>query len=83
MAFRDVVTVDGAVRAVAAGTLLTADVSRAADERGVDGTVEGTGRAVGRAGQESRRLQTGMSHEYLQLIAAGLGVALLVLAIAR
>ena len=83
MAFRDVVTVDGAVRAVAAGTLLTADVSRAADERGVDGTVEGTGRAVGRAGQESRRLQTGMSHEYLQLIAAGLGVALLMLAIAR
>jgi NADH:ubiquinone oxidoreductase subunit 5 (subunit L)/multisubunit Na+/H+ antiporter MnhA subunit len=83
MAVRDVVTVDGAVRAVAAGTLLTADVSRVADERGVDGTIEGTGRAVGRAGQESRRLQTGMSHEYLQLIAAGLGVALIVLAVAR
>ena len=83
MAFHDVVTVDGAVRVVAAGTMLTADVSREVDERGVDGTVEGTGRAVGRAGQESRRLQSGQSHEYLQLIAAGLGVALFVLAIAR
>ncbi len=83
VAVGDVVTVDGAVRAVAAGTLRTADVSRAADERGVDGAVEGTGRAVGRAGRESRRLQSGMSHEYLQLIAAGLGLALLMLAIAR
>ena len=82
-AYRDVVTVDGAVRAIAAGTLLTADVSRTADERGVDGTVEGAGRAVGRAGHESRRLQTGMSHEYLQLIVAGLAVALIVLVLAR
>lgn len=83
LAYRDVVTVDGTVRAIAAGTLLTADVSRKADERGVDGTVEGTGRAVGRAGHESRRLQTGMSHEYLQLIVAGLAVALIVLVLSR
>lgn len=83
IAYRDVVTVDGAVRAIGSGTLLTADLSRIADERGVDGTVEGTGRAVGRAGLESRRLQTGMSHEYLQLIAAGLAVALFILVIAR
>jgi NADH:ubiquinone oxidoreductase subunit 5 (subunit L)/multisubunit Na+/H+ antiporter MnhA subunit len=83
LAARDVVTVDGSVRAIAEGTMRTADGSRRVDERAVDGTVEATGRGVARAGHESRRLQSGMSHEYLQLIAAGLAVALVVLLVAR
>lgn len=83
LALRDVVTVDGSVRAIAEGALWTADGSRRMDERAVDGAVESTGRGVARAGRESRRLQSGMSHEYLQLIAAGLAVALVVLLVAR
>lgn len=83
IARRDELTVDGAVRGIAQGTLILAEGSRRTDERGVDGAVEATGMAVGRAGHESRRLQTGMSHEYLQLVAAGLAVALLLLVVAR
>lgn len=83
LAIRDVATVDGSVRAIAAGTLWTAEESRRIDERAVDGAVETTGRGVARAGHESRRLQSGMSHEYLQLIAAGLAIALVVLLVPR
>ena len=85
MAVRDVVTVDGAVRAVAAGTLLTADVSRVADERGVDGTNRGApAEPWGRAGRRSRHLFPDRHEPRVPaLIAAGLGVALIVLAVAR
>ena len=83
LALRDVITVDASVRAIAEGALWTAEGSRRVDDRAVDGAVESAGRGVARAGHESRRLQSGMSHEYLQLIAAGLAVALVVLLVAR
>ncbi|PLS75670.1 MAG: proton-conducting membrane transporter, partial [Actinobacteria bacterium] len=66
------VSVDSVVRAVAGVALGAARSSRLVDERGVDGGVEGLARAVGVAGRSSRRLQTGLAHQYYLIVAAGL-----------
>ncbi|ANK81395.1 MAG: NADH dehydrogenase [Rhizobiales bacterium NRL2] len=71
--------VDGGVRAV---RRLTEWVARTADRIGeavTDGLPEGAGRLAGIAGADARRLQTGLSHHYYALMAAGLAamVALL------
>ena len=71
--------IDGLVRAVAQGTLRSALGARVADEAGIDGAVEATGRAVGVAGHQSRRLQTGLSHHYYSIVAGGLVVIVIVL----
>lgn len=70
---------DGAVRGIAALTLGTARASGATDDFGVDALVEAGARGVGLAGVASRRLQTGQSHHYYAIIAAGLAVMLAVL----
>lgn len=66
--------IDGIVQGLAAATLLTADRSRVADDRGIDGAVEAAGRGVGFGGHESRRLQTGQSHHYYVIAAVGFAV---------
>ena len=71
--------IDGAVWGTAGAVLATARGSRHVDERGVDATVEGVATVVGRAGTQSRRLQTGLSHHYY-LILAGVVVAVLAVA---
>ncbi len=77
-------TIDGVVRTVAGATLRAAGLSRIADERAIDGLlVEGTASGVGRVGRLSRRLQTGLSHHYYVVVAAGTAVIMLVLALAR
>jgi len=78
-------SIDGLVRGVAVGTMRTAAGSRIADEEAVDRTVEGSALGVGIAGRESQRLQTGLSHHYYVILAAGLAgsVAILVLLEAR
>jgi len=80
---RGELAMDGVVRAVAAGTLRTAAASRVADDTGIDGAVEVTGRGVGRAGHASRRLQTGLSHDYYLIAAIGLAAVAAILAMAR
>ncbi|MGK2850339.1 MAG: NADH-quinone oxidoreductase subunit 5 family protein [Candidatus Limnocylindrales bacterium] len=65
-------SIDGVVGATAAVTMRTAAASRRADDAGVDGAVEATGRGVGLAGRHSRRLQTGQSHHYFVIVAVGL-----------
>lgn len=65
-------SIDGVVGATAAATMRTAAASRRADDAGVDGAVEATGRGVGLAGHQSRRLQTGQSHHYFVIVAVGL-----------
>jgi NADH:ubiquinone oxidoreductase subunit 5 (subunit L)/multisubunit Na+/H+ antiporter MnhA subunit len=77
------VSVDRAVLAAAAGGLRLGGLSRRADEAVVDRAVEGSGRAVGRAGTESRRLQTGLTHHYYVIGAIGVAVIAAILVVAR
>lgn len=76
-------SIDRVVRTVAAATLRTADGSRVADDAGLDRAIEGTGRGIGVAGRQSRRLQTGQTHQYFVIVAVGLGLIAVVLAVAR
>ena len=75
--------IDGIVQTVAAATMRAADVSGAADDAVIDGAVEATGRGIGLAGHQSRRLQTGLTHHYFVIVAVGLSLIAVVLAAAR
>lgn len=72
---------DGVVEGLARLTVQGATASSLLDDRGIDGAVEMTARATGVAGTVSRRLQTGLAHQYYLVIAVGVllmvGVALL------
>ena len=83
LAWRGEITIDGLVRAVAASTFLAARGSRSTDERGVDGAVEGVAGGIGLAGRKSRQLQTGLSHHYYVVVAAGVAILVGVLALVR
>lgn len=74
---------DGVVRSIASATLAAAAGSRTADDTGVDAAVEATGRGVGVAGHQSRRLQTGQSHHYFVIVAAGLAAIAAILIVYR
>lgn len=63
--------VDGIVRGVAALGAAAARVSGATDDKGVDAAVEDLARGVGFAGEQSRRLQTGLAHQYYLVVAVG------------
>ena len=75
--------VDGIVHGVAGGTLVLSRFSRTADERGVDAAVEGVAGGVGVAGRQSRRLQTGLTHQYFLIVAAGVVVVVAVAVLGR
>ncbi|MDQ6886102.1 MAG: NADH-quinone oxidoreductase subunit L [Gemmatimonadota bacterium] len=62
---------DGIVRAVAALGTAVARVSSVADDRGIDAAVEDVARGIGVAGEGSRRLQTGLAHQYYVIVALG------------
>ena len=70
---------DGVVRSVAVTTMGAASSSRVVDEVAIDGAVEGGARAVGNAGSQSQRLQTGLAHQYYIVVVAGLAAAVAVL----
>ena len=76
-------SIDGLVHLIGAMTLSGAAGSRVADDAGVDAAVEATGRGIGLLGHQSRRLQTGQSHEYFVILAGGLAVMAVVLAVYR
>ncbi len=80
---RGELAMDSVVQAVARTTMSTAAGSRLTDDRVVDGAVESGASSVGWAGQQSRRLQTGQSHHYYALIAAGTAGILVILVLAR
>ncbi len=63
--------VDAGVNSLSTATRLVAEASRMADDRGVDATIEGAARGVGAVGTQSRRLQTGLSHQYYLIVAIG------------
>ncbi len=77
------VVIDDAVRAGAAFALVTADAARTVDDRGVDEAVEATGRGVGLAGHQSRRLQTGLTHHYFVIGSVGVVAIAAILAVSR
>ncbi|MBE0607833.1 MAG: NADH-quinone oxidoreductase subunit L [Dehalococcoidia bacterium] len=74
-------TIDGAVRGAAGATLRAAQGSRVTDDAGIDGTVEGTAWVIGLAGQQSRRLQTGLAHHYYVIVTAGFATTVALLAL--
>ncbi|MFN2608897.1 MAG: proton-conducting transporter membrane subunit [Acidimicrobiales bacterium] len=76
-------SVDDVVWGVGAAALAAARGSRAADDRAVDGAVEGLATGVGSAGHQSRRLQTGLSHQYYLIVAAGIVAVALAAAVGR
>ena len=63
--------VDGVVVGVAGATLALARGSRITDESGIDAVVEDVAVGVGVAGRHSRRLQTGLAHQYYVIAAVG------------
>jgi NADH:ubiquinone oxidoreductase subunit 5 (subunit L)/multisubunit Na+/H+ antiporter MnhA subunit len=69
---------DGVVRGVSALGWLAARGSGLADDRGVDAAVEDVARGVGLAGEQSRRLQTGLAHHYYIIVAVGTVIAVAV-----
>jgi NADH-quinone oxidoreductase subunit L len=74
---------EATVRGIGWGALRAADASRVADDSGVDAAVEATGRGVGLAGHQSRRLQGGQSHHYFVIVVAGVGLIVLALVVLR
>ena len=75
--------VDSAVTAVAVATDRTAGASRRTDDTGVDHAVEELARLTGLVGSQSRRTQTGLSHHYFVIVAAGLAAIAVLLAVVR
>lgn len=69
--------VDAGVRGIARFGAWGARVFDRVGEWSFDGFVEGIARLTGAAGRDSRRLQTGMTHQYYAGIAAGLVVLVL------
>jgi NADH-quinone oxidoreductase subunit L len=70
---------DAAVDGIARAGVVTAGALDWVERRGIDAAVDGTASAVGRAGDDLRRLQTGRLHEYLR--GAMLGAAALLMLI--
>ena len=71
--------VDAVVDGVGRGTLLVARGFDWLERRGIDATVDGLARAVGRGGDDLRRLQSGRLYEYLRDATLGaIAVALLI-----
>jgi len=75
--------VDGIVHGLAGGTLVLSRFSGIADERGVDAAVEGVADGVGMAGRQSRRLQSGLTHQYFVIVAVGVVVVVAVAVLGR
>lgn len=77
------VGVDDVVELTARLTALSGRGSALLDAAGVDGAVERIAAGVGRAGRDARRGHTGLAHHYYALMAAGLGVTVLLLLLLR
>jgi NADH:ubiquinone oxidoreductase subunit 5 (subunit L)/multisubunit Na+/H+ antiporter MnhA subunit len=69
---RSEISIDAIVNGIGGRTLLAATGTRTADDHGVDRAAEGVARGLGRAGDLSRRLQSGLSHDYYVIVAVGL-----------
>jgi NADH:ubiquinone oxidoreductase subunit 5 (subunit L)/multisubunit Na+/H+ antiporter MnhA subunit len=75
--------VDRLVQQAAGLTTRTGTTSAAVDAGGVDGAVEKIASTVGTAGTYLRRTHTGLAQHYYAIVAAGLGVTVLLLLLLR
>lgn len=69
---RSELSLDAVVDGIGGATLVMAARSRAVDDRGVDRAAEEVAAAFGDGGRLLRRLQTGLTHHYYVIVAAGL-----------
>lgn len=76
-------SLDTLVALVVRGTEGVARASSVADDSGVDAAVEHVARGVGIVGEDSRRLQAGLAHQYYVILAVGLIVIVAVAALGR
>lgn len=76
-------SLDALVTLVVRGAEGVARASSVADDSGVDAAVEHVARGVGVVGEDSRRLQTGLAHQYYVILAVGLIVIVAVAALGR
>ena len=74
--------IGGAVTAVARATTRGAIASQSADARLVDASVEAIALGVNRTGNASRRVQSGLAHDYFTLIAEGTVALMMIAALA-
>lgn len=75
--------VDGAVNAVAAGCVKTAQASWAFDAAVVDGAVNGVAEVTSQVGQRIRRLQTGYVQSYAATLFAAIVIIVVAMQVAR
>lgn len=75
--------IDAAVEASGRAASRVAAASGMADDTGIDGAVERLALFFGTAGRHSRRLQTGLAHDYYLILAIGALGVLAIAALAR
>jgi len=75
--------IDAVVWGIGAGTIRGAEISRMADDKGVDASVEGVASGIGLAGRQSQRTQSGMSYHYYTTMMIGVVVAIAIAALWR
>lgn len=83
LAVGDTRVVDAGVRGAAAVGRWGAQFTSTVGERGVEGTIAALAAGISGAGQDSRRMQTGMAHHYYVIISAGLVVLVAIAAFGR
>lgn len=71
------------VAAIAHSTQSIAGTSSDIDDHGIDVGIEHIARGVGIVGEDSRRLQTGLTHQYYTMLAVGAVVIIAVAALSR
>lgn len=74
--------IDWMVSGIARLTRWTADASGSVDDRGIDASVEALAREIGTLGEESRGLQSGMTHQYYVMLSVGAVIVLIIAAVA-
>jgi NADH-quinone oxidoreductase subunit L len=78
LAWFDSHVIDGTIRGTAMSTRLLAKVSRAFDDKGVDGIVKGMAEGTISAGGQLRKIQTGRIQTYVYYVLGGIVIIVMV-----
>ena len=74
---------DWIISTIAHSTQWAAGASSGIDDHGIDAGVERIAQGVGALGEDSRQLQTGLTHQYYTILAVGIVVILVVVSLSR